>query len=63
MSYTHKIDILDWVDDQIKDETFDELNDTQRESLAHYIYQHFDFNSVYEQLDHLTLSYLNHSAN
>ena len=58
MSYKHTFNILDWVDDQIEDGCFDELDSTQRESLAHYLYQNFDFTSVYDQLDHLTINYL-----
>ena len=62
MSYSYTIDILDWVDDQIEDECFSELNSTQRESLAHHLYQNFDFSSVYDQFDHLTTQYLNSVA-
>lgn len=55
--YKHSFNIRDWVLDQVADADL-ELSPKQVDYLAHYLYQNFDFSTVWDQLDSMTFRYL-----
>lgn len=55
--YKHSFNIRDWVLDQVADADL-ELSPKQVDYLAHYLYQNFDFSTVWDQLDAMTFVYL-----
>lgn len=56
--FVYSFDIAGWLDDQIQDGCL-EIPSGKEESLAHFIYKHFDFTEIWDQCDALANVYLN----